>query len=143
MPSDPGALGRPSPAPDAASTPFGAYPFWHFEDTVGTMTVMAGGQANLEAGFQSASDLAAYTVHLMAAQPTVTLEPREGEPPVRGADVLVVGRTKTARHAVGLVRVIRVSVSRVVCVAMAGDVVGSGAHRGSGSLNEYRLKTEV
>jgi hypothetical protein len=33
------------------------------------MTAMAGGQANLEAGFQSASDLAAYVVHFLACDP--------------------------------------------------------------------------
>jgi len=61
-------------APDAVQTPFGAYPFWHMTDTVETMTAMAGGQAALEAGFQSASDLAAHVVHFMACQPLVKLD---------------------------------------------------------------------
>ncbi|HEX2065596.1 MAG TPA: M28 family peptidase [Candidatus Thermoplasmatota archaeon] len=55
--------------PSQAHTPIGAYPFWHLEDTVETMTLMAGGQANLEAGFQSAADLASYVVHFLAADP--------------------------------------------------------------------------
>ena len=67
-------LGAPAPAPDQAQTPIGAYPFWHLEDTVETMTAMAGGPANLEAGFQSASDLAGYILHVMAYQPSVTLD---------------------------------------------------------------------
>ena len=59
-------LGTPSPAPDAAYSPFGAYPFWHFQDTVESMTAMAGGPDNLLKGFQSASDLTAFVVHHMA-----------------------------------------------------------------------------
>jgi hypothetical protein len=67
-------LGTPSPAPDAASTPFGAYPFWHFQDTVETMTAMAGGAAQLQAGFQTAADLTAYVVHFMACEPGTHLD---------------------------------------------------------------------
>ncbi len=67
-------MGAPSPAPDAAYTPFGAYPFWHFTDTVDTMTAMAGGQANLEAGFDSAANLSAYVVHFMSCRPDLTLD---------------------------------------------------------------------
>jgi len=66
-------LGTPSPAPDAASTPFGAYPFWHFQDTVETMTAMAGGPSQLQAGFQAASDLTAFVVHVLACQPLTKL----------------------------------------------------------------------
>jgi hypothetical protein len=71
-------IGAPAPGPDQAHTPtapdqlpaaLGAYPFWHFEDTVETMTRMAGGQANLEAGFQAAADLSAYVVHFLACDP--------------------------------------------------------------------------
>ena len=65
---------------------------------------------------------------------TADHEHREAEPQIHGADVFVVGRTQPAHHAVGLMRmrVIIVSVSSVVCVAMTkGGVVGSGAHRGS------------
>jgi hypothetical protein len=70
-------MGAPAPAPDPAHTPtsplprvpLGAYPFWHLEDTVVTMTAMAGGPDNLAAGFQAASDLAAYVVHFLACDP--------------------------------------------------------------------------
>lgn len=64
-----GAANLMNSTPGAAQTPAGAYPFWHFEDTVQTMTAMAGGPAQLEAGFQSASDLAAYVVHFLACEP--------------------------------------------------------------------------
>lgn len=62
--------------PAQAHTPegIGAYPFWHLEDTVPTMTVMAGGPANLEAGFQAAADIAATVLHAMACQPLVTFD---------------------------------------------------------------------
>jgi Zn-dependent M28 family amino/carboxypeptidase len=62
-------IGAPAPAPGGAYSPAGAYPFWHLEDTVATMTAMAGGQSNLESGFQSASDLASYVIHFLAADP--------------------------------------------------------------------------
>jgi hypothetical protein len=65
-------LGAPNVAgmtPSQAQSPAGAYPFWHFEDTVQTMTLMAGGQAQLEAGFQAAADLGAYVVHFLACDP--------------------------------------------------------------------------
>lgn len=55
--------------PEEAYTPFGAYPFWHLQDTVETMTAMAGGEANLRAGFQSAVDVATAVLHAMACQP--------------------------------------------------------------------------
>ena len=60
--------------PEQAYTPMGAYPFWHLQDTVETMTAMAGGQANLEAGFQSAVDVAAAVLHAMACQPTLEFD---------------------------------------------------------------------
>jgi hypothetical protein len=65
-------LGMPNiggATPDQAQSPAGAYPFWHLEDTVQTMTAMAGGQAQLEAGFQSAADLASYVIHFLACDP--------------------------------------------------------------------------
>ena len=65
-------LGAPNAGgevPEEAYTPFGAYPFWHLEDTVETMTGLAGGQENLEAGFQSAVDVAAHVLHAYACHP--------------------------------------------------------------------------
>lgn len=70
-------LGAPSASPEVppvAYTPFGVYPFWHLEDTVETMTAMAGGQANLEAGFQSAVDVAATVLHAFACQPSLDFD---------------------------------------------------------------------
>lgn len=71
-------LGAPAAAgsetPEQLYTPMGAYPFWHLQDTVETMTAMAGGQANLEAGFQSAVDVAAAVLHAMACQPTLEFD---------------------------------------------------------------------
>jgi hypothetical protein len=67
-------LGAPDPLPDSAhtpTTPAGLYPFWHREDTVETMTDMAGGASQLQAGFQSAADLGAAVVHALACQPTL------------------------------------------------------------------------
>lgn len=63
-------------APPQAHTPegLGAYPFWHLQDTVETMTAMAGGQAALEAGFQSAVDVAAAVLNAMANQPTLEFD---------------------------------------------------------------------
>lgn len=57
--------------PAQAHTPAGAYPFWHLEDTVETMTGMAGGEANLIAGFQAAADVAVVVMHAMACQPAL------------------------------------------------------------------------
>ena len=65
-------LGAPDPLPDAAhtpTTPAGLYPFWHREDTVETMTAMAGGAQQLEAGFQAAADLATAVVYALSCQP--------------------------------------------------------------------------
>jgi hypothetical protein len=71
-------LGAPNAAggegPQVAYTPFGAYPFWHLEDTVETMTLMAGNEENLRAGFQSASDLATAVLYAMACQPTIQFD---------------------------------------------------------------------
>ncbi|MFA5942917.1 MAG: M28 family peptidase [Candidatus Thermoplasmatota archaeon] len=62
--------------PPAAHSPegVGAYPFWHLEDTVETMTAMAGGQDALVAGFQSATELAATVLHAMACQPSLEFD---------------------------------------------------------------------
>lgn len=69
-------FGFPAPAPADAHTPtpVGYYPFWHLEDTVETMTAMAGGQANLQAGFQSAADLAAHLLWLSASHPGLDID---------------------------------------------------------------------
>lgn len=71
-------LGAPNVAggegPQVAYTPFGAYPFWHLEDTVETMTLMAGGEDNLLAGFQAATDVAAAVLYSMACQPTLQFD---------------------------------------------------------------------
>ncbi|MEA3135744.1 MAG: hypothetical protein QOJ26_223 [Thermoplasmata archaeon] len=64
-----GAPNAGGEVPAEAYTPFGAYPFWHLEDTVETMTAMAGGQANLESGFQAAADVAAHVLHAYACHP--------------------------------------------------------------------------
>lgn len=45
----------------------GTYPFWHVMDTWETMELMAGSEADVIAGFQSASDLAAGVVYFLAA----------------------------------------------------------------------------
>ncbi len=45
-----------------------AYPFWHVEDTWDTMVLMAGSQEDVEAGFQTATQLAAGVLFLMAAE---------------------------------------------------------------------------
>jgi hypothetical protein len=62
--------------PPAAHSPegVGVYPFWHLQDTVETMTAMAGGQEALELGFQSATDLAAHVLHALACQPTIEFD---------------------------------------------------------------------
>ena len=70
-------LGAPSAGDEGvpqAYTPMGAYPFWHLEDTVETMTAMAGGQANLEDGFQAAVDVATAVLYSMACQPALTFD---------------------------------------------------------------------
>ncbi|MFO1535578.1 MAG: M28 family metallopeptidase [Thermoplasmatota archaeon] len=46
-----------------------AYPFWHREDTYDTMRLMAGSDADLQAGFQTAADLASGLLHRMAIDP--------------------------------------------------------------------------
>ncbi|HLF17093.1 MAG TPA: M28 family peptidase [Candidatus Thermoplasmatota archaeon] len=53
--------------------PYGIYPFWHFIDTWDTMVLSAGSEADVVAGFQTALDLSAAVVHVMAAQPMVPL----------------------------------------------------------------------
>lgn len=59
---------------EQAYSPFGAYPFWHLQDTVETMTAMAGGEANLVAGFQASVDVAAAVLHSMACEPTIEFD---------------------------------------------------------------------
>ncbi|MEA3203256.1 MAG: aminopeptidase YwaD [Thermoplasmata archaeon] len=46
-----------------------AYPFWHREDTYATMRLMAGSDADLQSGFQTAADLASGLLHRMAVDP--------------------------------------------------------------------------
>lgn len=53
-----------------------AYPFWHVEDTYETMLLMAGSQEDLEAGFQTALDLAADAI-MHFDDPTVTFDVME------------------------------------------------------------------
>ena len=67
--------------PPAAHTPFGAYPFWHLEDTVETMRGMAGDppadgvpHPNLEAGFQAFLDLASTELHAMSCMPLTSFD---------------------------------------------------------------------
>ncbi|MEA3135743.1 MAG: hypothetical protein QOJ26_224 [Thermoplasmata archaeon] len=66
-------LGFPAPSlvpvPPQAGLPVGVYPFWHQVDTVESMTAMAGGQDNLEAGFQAISDVAAQILFELACHP--------------------------------------------------------------------------
>ena len=68
-------LGVPAPSavptPPQAGLPAGVYPFWHQADTVDTMRLMAGGQDNLEAGFQSISDVSAHILFRLACEPTL------------------------------------------------------------------------
>lgn len=61
-------------APDGAPASLGVYPFWHAQDTVETMTAMAGGEDALLAGFQSAVDVAAHVLHAMAYQPELEFD---------------------------------------------------------------------
>lgn len=74
--SDFNELGVPgtglAPAVPVPGAP-GAYPFWHFTDTWETMTVMAGGDATLLAGFQNAVDISGQTLALFALHPEVVL----------------------------------------------------------------------
>jgi hypothetical protein len=72
-------MGVPTPlaAPDQAGLPAGVYPFWHQADTVETMQAMAGGDANLQAGFQSISDVATHILYMLACHPDMQWD---GEP---------------------------------------------------------------
>ncbi len=56
-----------------ATSPQGAYPFWHLEDTWDTMVLMAGSEEDLEAGFQTAVDLSAGILHFLAMQPEAAI----------------------------------------------------------------------
>lgn len=66
----PGAHAAPAPA---GPTPAGAYPFWHWVDTIETMETMAGGRDVLEAGYGTALAVVARTLDLMANHPNVEL----------------------------------------------------------------------
>lgn len=70
-------LAVPTPVPNPAPVPGvpGAYPFWHWVDTVETMTAMAGSPDMLQGGFQTALDLSVATLSLFALHPEVKLEP--------------------------------------------------------------------
>ncbi len=48
--------------------PQGAYPFWHVADTMETMTLMAGNEAQLQKGFQAAADLSLAVLTTMAVE---------------------------------------------------------------------------
>ncbi len=45
-----------------------AYPFWHVQDTWDTMVLMAGSEADVAAGFETATQLAAGVLFLMASE---------------------------------------------------------------------------
>jgi Zn-dependent M28 family amino/carboxypeptidase len=54
-----------------------AYPFWHREDTYDTMVLMAGSEADLLSGFQTACDLSSGLLLRMAVDPApMTVVPR-------------------------------------------------------------------
>jgi len=70
--SDFGQFAAPGPVP--AHAPMAYYPFWHLEDTYTTMTLAAGSEANLEAGFTTASTIGAAVLHAMADDPNLKLD---------------------------------------------------------------------
>lgn len=75
--SDFEGIGVPTPVPapvPVGPTPVVPYPFWHFTDTVETMTVMAGGPDMLQKGFQTALDLGVLTLAAFALHPEIQLE---------------------------------------------------------------------
>lgn len=67
--------GQPTPSTPVATVPGlwvpGAYPFWHLMDTYENMERMAGGPVMLEAGFQTAIQLAAGVLDVMANHPEI------------------------------------------------------------------------
>ena len=67
----------PTPVPNPAPVPGVpcSYPFWHWMDTVETMTAMAGGPDMSRAGFQTALDLSVATLGFMALDPGFAFEP--------------------------------------------------------------------
>lgn len=68
-------VGVPTPMPiDAMPAVPGSYPFWHWMDTVDTMTLMAGGEEMLAAGFETALHLSVETLSVMALHPEIELE---------------------------------------------------------------------
>lgn len=62
-----------APQAPVPATPVGAYPFWHQVDTYETMTAMAGGPETLEAGFQTALNIAAAALATMSLRDDVAL----------------------------------------------------------------------
>lgn len=60
-------LGAPLGLP--ASTPQGAYPFWHVADRWETMVAMAGDEEHVVMGFQAGVDLAGALLHHFATAP--------------------------------------------------------------------------
>jgi hypothetical protein len=72
--SDMGKLGVPTPNPQSMtpSTP-GYYPWWHWQDTMETMSAMAGGPSMLEASFQTALTLATQSLASLAWHPELDL----------------------------------------------------------------------
>lgn len=69
-------IGVPTPVEQGVTpaTPVVPYPFWHFQDTVETMEAMAGGPEMLQKGFQTALDLGAWTLDMMANHPEIVLD---------------------------------------------------------------------
>lgn len=65
----------PTPVPNPAPVPGVpcSYPFWHWMDTLETMTAMAGGADMSRRGFQTALDLSVFTLGQMAMDPAVKL----------------------------------------------------------------------
>jgi hypothetical protein len=66
-------IGGSTPAGCLPAAP-GAYPFWHTADNWETMEFMAGGAAQLKAGFKTALKLSAETLHFMSADPANVLK---------------------------------------------------------------------
>jgi peptidase M28-like protein len=80
--SDFEGIGVPTPVANPAPVgplPVVPYPFWHFTDTVETMTAMAGGPDMLQKGFQTALDLGVLTLAAFALEPDVMLPPQPAQ----------------------------------------------------------------
>ncbi|MEA3135745.1 MAG: hypothetical protein QOC71_26 [Thermoplasmata archaeon] len=68
--SDMGQEGAPMVSPEQTTPPVpGVYPWWHLVDTWETMTAMAGGPANLAAGFSVGAQLEADLLWSCAVDP--------------------------------------------------------------------------